>query len=515
MRETSNYVSVSDPAQFSIGKPRVITDRLLYESSPAISPLTQSEDAQMARRTGRLRTAALAALTGVAAGATGLVAMPAQAAPRVPARPGDFNGDGKRDLALGSPFGTDSGADRAGFVTVVYGGASGPDSAERQAISQAGPGVPGSSEEGDGFGGSLASADFDLDGYADLAVVADGEDYQGPLDSGRITLIYGGANGLSSRAVVFGKGAHTVSAGDFDHDGKPDLAAGGAGTFSLYRNLASGDLNGTTIKVGQGEGESYDVSTTAGDFTGDGYTDLAYGIVWPAIDGDGVFLRLNVYKGSTDGLTATPAFTNDKVSTGSLAAGDVNGDGKADLVVGADTSSGGEVRVYTGTAAGLGAFTVVDQDTDGVPGTEEPGDRFGASVAAADVNGDGKADVAVGAPRETVGTTESAGAATVLYGSSDGLTGANAQQFGEGTAGVPGSVEKNDYFGSQVSLADLNGDGKADLTVGSGGENISEGAVYMLNGTASGVTTTGIKAFSSATLGVSGRLAHIGDVVLP
>ncbi len=120
----------------------------------------------------------------------------------------------------------------------------------------------------------------------------------------------------------------------------------------------------------------------------------------------------------------------------------------------------------------------------------------------------------MGAPDEAIGTTTRAGAATVLYGGPGGVTGTGAQQFGQASAGVPGSAEQNDLFGSQVSLADLNGDGKGDLTVGSSGENGSEGSLHMLNGTASGVTVNGVRAFSSGTLGVSGRYARIGEVVL-
>ncbi|MFD0691508.1 FG-GAP and VCBS repeat-containing protein [Actinomadura fibrosa] len=470
----------------------------------------------MTRHRRRLRTSVLATVTAVAAGATGLVAVPAQAAPRVPALPGDFNGDGRRDIATGSPLGTANGVTYAGFVTVVYGGTSGPDAAKRQVISQESAGVPGSSEKFDEFGRSLASADFDSDGYADLAIVATGEDLEGPLDGGRITLVYGSASGLSSRAVAFGKGSQTVSAGDFDRDGKPDLVAGLPGAFAVYRGLASGDTTGTVTRIGTGEGESARVATTTGDFTGDGYADLAYSVSWAPIDGEDFWIRFNVYPGSAGGLASTPAYTSSEAAPTSLASGDVNGDGKADLVAGfPDDGKGGEVRVYSGSASGLGSVKAIDQDSDGVPGTEERDDRFGASVAAGDVNGDGKADVAVGAPGEAIGTAAEAGAVTVLYGGSGGLTGTGSQQLGQGTEGVPGSVEAHDRFGSQVSLADLGGDGKADLTVGSSGENGNEGALYALNGSASGVTTAGIKAFSSTNLGVQGRGASLGEVLLP
>ncbi|MWA07415.1 hypothetical protein F8568_045250 [Actinomadura sp. LD22] len=112
-------------------------------------------------------------------------------------------------------------------------------------------------------------------------------------------------------------------------------------------------------------------------------------------------------------------------------------------------------------------------------------------MATGDVNGDGRADIAGGAPGEAIGTVTGAGAATVLYGGPGGATGSGAQQISEDVGDVTGHAEENDLFGSQVSLADLNGDGKADLSVGARGENDGGGALYMLTGGASGVSTTG------------------------
>lgn len=467
------------------------------------------------RRNRRPRTAALAAATAAATGLTCLAALPAQAAaPRVPALPGDFDGDGRRDLALGMPGGTVSGV-ASGFVAVAYGGASGPDTADRQVISQSSAGIPGGSEQGDRFGAALASADFDLDGYADLAVLAAGENDNGPMTAGEVTLVYGSAAGLSSRAVRFAQGAMTLSTGDFDRNGRTDLAVGRGGSLVVYGDLAAGDLTGTIIRTGQGEGETATVSTAAADFTGDGYADLAIGVVWPPIDGEDDWIRLNVYPGSDGGVATTPAFSSTDVRTTSLAAGDVDGDGKADLVAGVPSATGGEVRVFRGTASGVAPATVIDQDTAGVPGTQEPNDGFASSVAVGDVNGDGRADVAAGAPQEDIGAVADAGAATVLYGGPGGLTGTGAQQFSQNTAGVPGGAEQDDAFGGAVALADLNGDGKGDLTAGAPGENGTEGALYMFDGTASGATTTGVRAFGSDGLGVQGRSARLGGVILP
>jgi hypothetical protein len=98
----------------------------------------------------------------------------------------------------------------------------------------------------------------------------------------------------------------------------------------------------------------------------------------------------------------------------------------------------------------------MSQNTTGVPGAAEVSDRFGSAIAAGDVNGDDRADVLVGVPHEDVGTIRAAGAATLLYGSSSGLTGTGAQYIDQNSPGVPGSPERDDWFGTSVSLIHLN-----------------------------------------------------------
>ena len=459
---------------------------------------------------------ALAAVTAVLA-----IAVPVTpAAAAAPARAGDFNGDGRRDLAFGSPYGLDGSLD-AGFVTVVYGGSSGPNTGTRQVISQSSAGIPGGSEEYDAFGYSLASADFDRDGYADLAIGAPGEDSGGaPIDGGRVTIVYGGSGGLTSRAVSIDRGGRfgeTLATGDFDRDGSADLAVGDATGFSIYRGLATGSLTGTRVHIGSAsEAENSSVQMTTGDFTGDGHTDLAISLYSvPVTGGDDEFIAFNVYQGTAAGVSTEPLWS-DESRVSALTSGDVNGDGRADLIAGAsNTPVGGEVRIYRATGTGFSAPQVITQESPDVPGTGEPGDGFGHSVGAADVDGDGRADVVVGSPNEDAGTVSNAGAVTVLYGTADGLSGARSQLFGQNSSEMPGSSEANDVFGSGASLADLTGDGKADLVAGAPGENGDEGAVWVLRGSATGVTVSGVLAFNPGTLGVGGRHARLGAVLLP
>ncbi|MBC6459516.1 FG-GAP-like repeat-containing protein [Actinomadura sp. HBU206391] len=469
----------------------------------------------------RMRSAAV--MGTVTALALGLTA-PHVSAAAAPAAPGDFNGDGRRDIATGSPNGM-VGSVQAGFVTIVYGGTSGPDTARRQVISQSSAGVPGDSEDSDRFGTALASADFDRDGYADLAIGAPGEDGFGdPLAGGRVTLVYGGPSGLSSRAVSFAEDLGggigvTLATADVDHSGTPDLAVGDYAGFTIYRGLSTGSLTGTRTHVGFGESENVHVQLAAADFTGDGYGDVAFSVFSvPIGGGDDYFTRLNAYKGTATGLSSTPFWSDGNATVrGALAAGDVDDDARVDLFVGDSYGSDGtgEVRTYLATGTGFERAQVITQDSTDIPGTGEQGDAFGASLGAGDVNGDYKDDVVIGAPGEDVGTVSNAGAVTVLYGASHGLAFEGSQMLGQDSAEMPGSAEAGDRFGQAASLADVNGDGKADLIAGSPGENTDEGAIWIVRGSSTGLTTAGVLAFNSGTLGVSGRRAQLGGVLLP
>ena len=104
------------------------------------------------------------------------------------------------------------------------------------------------------------------------------------------------------------------------------------------------------------------------------------------------------------------------------------------------------------------------------------------------------------------GDRYAAGAVVLLKGSEgEGLTGAGAQAFHQDTAGISGVAEANDRFGSAVRLLDVNGDGKADLTVGAPGEAIGDaaeaGAIWYLPGTADGLTATGSFDVNPGTVG--------------
>jgi hypothetical protein len=144
-----------------------------------------------------------------------------------------------------------------------------------------------------------------------------------------------------------------------------------------------------------------------------------------------------------------------------------------------------------------------------VPGAGEAGDSFGASLAAADITHDGKADLAVGAPLEDVGSVVDGGATFILLGSATGLTGTGSQVITQNTDKVVGGAEKGDKFGTQVTLLDNNKDDFADLSAGAPAENAGDGMISWLKGTETGVIGTNVYVTAS-TFNLLKHHAEIG-----
>jgi hypothetical protein len=301
----------------------------------------------------------------------------------------DFDGDGFADLAVGVPL-DDVAATDGGGVNVIYGSAAGLTEAGDQLWSQDSPGIKEVAEPRDVFGGSLAVADFDGDGFDDLAVGVPGERFA-PTEEG-------GPGGVN---VIYGSAAGLTEAGDQfwsqDSPGVKDVAE-------------PGDLFGSSL--------------AAADFDGDGFADLAVGVPGEdtAASRDG---GVNVIYGSAAGLAEAGdqlwsqdspgingvAESNDQFGD-TIAAADFGGDGFADLAVGVpfDDVAGlraGGVNVIYGSAAGLAdaGDQLWSQDSPGIREVAEEGDVFGRALAAADFDGDGFADLAVGAYGEDIAAT--------------------------------------------------------------------------------------------------------------
>ncbi|MEV5982583.1 FG-GAP-like repeat-containing protein [Streptomyces sp. NPDC052114] len=449
------------------------------------------------------RTAPALAAAAVAAGL--LAAAPAHAAPAAaPKGQSDVNGDGYGDLVTASEA-TVSGAKGAGAIVVNTGSSSGISAGRTQIVSQNSAGVPGASEADDRFGSALATGDLNGDGYTDVVAGTPQEKVGDDVDGGTVTVLWGAKSGLDGGTTIpdpaptaHDRFGDRLAVGDFNGDRRPELAVGTSDNsvwiFDGLSTAGAGSHRELSTAIAPDSSDYYR-SLTAGDFDGDGSDELVVGGRYDK-DGsyDGAAL---VYPGASGTYTDLP----DEAPV--AASGDFDGDGRDDLLLGSPDDNA--VTAYSGGTEGLRASArrTLTQDSPGVPGATEPSDFFGEGVAAGDVDGDGYDDVAVGAEYETVGSVPNAGSVTVLRGSADGLTGIGAQVVHQDTEGVPGANEPYDRFGSAVRLTDTNRDGNADLAVGAPMENTSNGALWSLRGSAAGVPPTHAVSFSAATAGLS------------
>jgi hypothetical protein len=131
------------------------------------------------------------------------------------------------------------------------------------------------------------------------------------------------------------------------------------------------------------------------------------------------------------------------------------------------------------------------------------------------VTGDGYPEVAVGVPGETVGAVSRTGNVVLLKGGSTSL--GNGTSWHQATSGVPGTPEAGDHFGSAVRIKDINGNGRADLVLSATGEDIGTtadaGAVWVLRGTSTGLTTSSVTSFNGSAVGVGGAGREFGTLL--
>ncbi len=441
-----------------------------------------------------------------------LALAPAAAASAAPA-PYDFNADGRQDVVAGVPQWTENGAPLSGAVIVLPGASRGVSLAERL-ITQATADVPGEPEGDDALGSTVASADFNGDGYADLASAAPGD---------KVTIVVPGSKtGLDTAAAQSVPGAGRLVAGDLNRDGYADLVQGdttadrlddadyGSGRLRLVFGGAQGLRPDVTRTIARPRAELADFGQhlAVADVDGDKHLDIIEAAAGSTDDLDfgGVPGHVTYTKGAPAGPTEA-TLVGDVLRGGptSIAVGDVTGDKRPDLVAGLavnayhnedDPIPPGAVRVYRGAASGLTAKGVTfTQATAGIPGSSEESDAFGAAVAVGRVDGDRYADIVVGASGEDKG----AGRVTVVRGAAGGVARTGNVAFGQDSRGIPGGRRAGDGFGAELALLDATGDRRPELVIGAPGDR----SLTVLRGGTRGLVTTGVQEITLARLGIT------------
>jgi hypothetical protein len=408
---------------------------------------------------------------------------------------GDFDGDGYDDIAIGVPSENVAGVFDAGALHVLYGSAAGLTADRDQFWSQGSPGVEDDVEMYDSFGSALIAGDFNGDGHDDLAVGVERESLGTAFDAGAVHVLYCAANGLTANGDQFWHQnspgvadeaelndafGSALARGDFNGDGHDDLAVGvhnetiaegGDGAVNVLYGSAAG-LSAPPSRLfhqffHQGQsgvldeperGDNFGQSLAVGDFDGDGYDDLAVGVPDEDLDTITDAGAVSVLYGTDRGLR-TPgnqlwhqdspnvldtAESDDRFGY-ALVAGDFDGDGFADLAFGVPeedygtVNAAGAMNAFYGTASGLSALDnqFWHQDSPGILDQAQNGDEFGHALAAGDLNGNGRDDLAIGIHQEDVTGVNNAGAVSVLYGvTSPGLSAAGNEFWHQGATSL-------------------------------------------------------------------------------
>lgn len=385
----------------------------------------------------------------------------------------DVNGDGRSDLVIGDPLADPQGGSRtdAGAVYVIFGAAAWTDV---DLASHAADLTIYGRTSGDRLGRSVAAADLDGDGVADIVAGANEADPSGRADAGSVAVVLGNPNRPPGEVVDLMTAAGdleilgaapgdelgiTVASGDFDGDGEDDLAIGAHGADPHGRAEA-----GATYLVRGGQAMPAPPATI----------DLA--------------------SAAAAGLTLEGAAAGDALGLG-LALGDLDGDGRADLLAGArradpdpNRPDAGEVFVLKGRALAPGAG--IDLGTQAadlrVLGASAL-DLAGHTLHAADLDGDGFDDLSLSAHQADPNGRDDAGEAFSIAGHAALLDGATLDLAASAALRARGA-SAGDLAGFALAAGDVNGDGIADLLVGAplhdDGALLDGGAVYGFFGRA-------------------------------
>jgi hypothetical protein len=459
--------------------------------------------------------AAIAALAALTALLVGMPTQPATAdavSCGTAASQLDVNGDGYDDAVAGNPYATVDGKKEAGSITVLFGDGDCRIGEGKRMVLTQGSMAGSSVEAGDHFGWAVSIGDVNGTGVADILVGSPGEDWTGHVDAGIVHVISfepDGKGGTKPTAVVVDQARVTgvVEAGD--QFGYATAVIGVAGDFTAGAIGAPGEDSGSRKDVGEVDsvlflfGDLYGgdklregVSTipgspTAGDkfgfsllftnlyaSTGSGPPRLESALVVGApgetVNGHanaGAVFYLDAYDYSFPYEAHVQEYTQDSAGVPGVAeTGDQFGyslaaDGVSlsagtphDVAVGApgeDIGSAidaGSVTVFSDLSDGWQAIAALTQNSPGVYGTAESGDRFGHSLSMRPkTNGVTAPELVVSAPYEDVGSTKDAGMVETFI--VKGTTVTPASVYTESIAGTPGTIAANNRFGLALSAA--------------------------------------------------------------
>jgi hypothetical protein len=335
------------------------------------------------------------------------------------------------------------------------------------------------------------------------------------------------------------KGPSSIGArppADFNGDGYTDLAvaksepiaadANGYGLVQVLYGSPTGfrpqaSQQWSRASLGGQRGPSwFGWALTHGDINGDGISDLVVGDPGSTPDGFGAG-DVHILYGAADGLSrarvqkwsldspgvAGRAKTGDAFGA-AVAVGDLGRSSHDDLAIGMPARGGaGAAMVLFGSRTGLTADGLRrwDQGTAGIAGRPERYDRFGGALATGDFDGDQHDELVIGVAYDRIADAEGAGSVHVLHGSSDGPTADGAQHWTPGRNGLRGQTADTNSFGDAFAVGSFTGNGHLDLAIGSPGwssiDTGSAGAVHVLYGSSSGLTAQGNQQWTEYDLG--------------